>query len=85
MPETLETSIDGSWNIDSAGGPRKLNRRDNPSWCKNPQYFLNIQQPTHVKIILKKTGNLKKSRGVKVGMTICRSQNDEEDLIQGQK
>ena len=36
MPETLETSVEGSWNIDSAGGPRKLNKKDNPSWCKNP-------------------------------------------------
>jgi len=42
MPETLETSVDGSWNVDSAGGPRRINKRDNPSWCKNPQYFLNI-------------------------------------------
>jgi len=23
MPETLETSVEGSWNVDSAGGPRK--------------------------------------------------------------
>ena len=36
MPETLETSVEGSWNVDSAGGPRKTNRRDNPCWCKNP-------------------------------------------------
>lgn len=73
MPETLETFVDGAWNIDSSGGPRKISKRDNPAWCKNPQYFLNIQNSTHVKIILKKTGNLKRNRGIKVGMTICRS------------
>ena len=33
MPETLETSVEGSWNVDSAGGPRKLLKKDNPSWC----------------------------------------------------
>jgi len=36
MPETLETSVEGSWNVDSAGGPRKLLKKDNPSWCQNP-------------------------------------------------
>jgi hypothetical protein len=51
MPETLETSVEGSWNVDSAGGPRKLGKKDNPSWCHNPQYFLNIQKPTHVKVL----------------------------------
>jgi len=35
---------------------------------------MNISKPTHVKIILKKTGNIKKNKGIKVGMTICRSQ-----------
>ena len=35
MPETLETSVEGSWNVDSAGGPRKLLKKDNPSWCQN--------------------------------------------------
>ena len=85
MPETLETSVEGVWNVDSAGGPRKVNKKDNPYWCKNPQYFFNIQKPTHVKvnnykkkIILKKIGNIKKNKGIKVGMTICRSQAQEE-------
>jgi len=36
MPETLETSVEGSWTIDSSGGPRKVNKKDNPYWCKNP-------------------------------------------------
>lgn len=46
---------------------------------------MNISKPTHVKvkyikiqIILKKTGNIKKNKGIKVGMTICRSQAQEE-------
>jgi calpain len=31
-----------------------------------------LKQPTHLKIILKKTGNVKKFKGTKIGMTICR-------------
>ena len=46
--------------------------RDNPGWCKNPQYFVNLDKPTHVKIILRKTGQLKRLRNIKTGMTICR-------------
>ena len=26
--------------------------KENQFWCKNPQYFLNITNPTHLKIIL---------------------------------
>lgn len=40
---------------------------------------------SYSKIILKKTGNLKRNRGVKVGMTICRSQSQEESQTSSQK
>lgn len=31
--------------------------KENQFWCRNPQYFLNITRPTHLKMILKKKGN----------------------------
>jgi hypothetical protein len=65
MPETLETSVEGVWNVDSAGGPRKVNKKDNPYWCKNPQYFFNIQKPTHVKVNYYKKDNPKEDRKYK--------------------
>lgn len=56
MPETIEVQMEGSWTENNAGGMRKLeNGRDNPSWCRNPQYFLNLSVSTHLKIILRKT------------------------------
>lgn len=72
MPTTIEQTIEDSWNDLNAGGKRKIDSKDNPSWCRNPQYFLNMKYPTNLKIILKKTGNVKKFKGVKIGMTICR-------------
>ena len=37
MPETLEVSMEGSWDDSSAGGKRRMdNGKDNPNWCKNP-------------------------------------------------
>ena len=72
MPTTIEQTIEDSWNEMNAGGKRKIDNKDNPSWCRNPQYFLNLKNPTNLKIILKKTGNVKKFKGVKIGMTICR-------------
>jgi hypothetical protein len=46
---------------------------DNPLWCKNPQYFLNLYAPTHLKILLRKTGGYRKSRGNAVGLVICKA------------
>jgi len=34
MPETIESSMEGVWDLFlNAGGRRKA---DNPNWCKNP-------------------------------------------------
>jgi calpain len=78
LPETLEHTEDGAWGEDSSGGRRRMLDekdklyKDNPGWCRNPQYFVNLDKPTHVKIILRKTGQLKRLRNIKPGMTICR-------------
>ena len=72
MPETQEFSMDGQWAEHSAGGRRRIEGKDNPSWCKNPQYFLNLRKPTNLKVILRKIGNLKRTKGNKIGLTIAR-------------
>ena len=51
MAETLEVSMEGTWGDNTAGGKRKYDSgKDNPNWCKNPQYFLNLKLPTHLKV-----------------------------------
>lgn len=50
---------------------------DNPNWCRNPQYLINILRPTSVKIILRRTKALRKKEGT-IGLTICRYTLDEE-------
>ena len=62
-------------------GKKKGDIKDNPNWCKNPQYFLSLEKPTMLKIILRKTG-FKKFKGWKIGQTICRYQRVEEKKIQ---
>ncbi|EGR31206.1 hypothetical protein IMG5_115920 [Ichthyophthirius multifiliis] len=72
MPETLEFSIeDQQWEQHNAGGRRKIENKNNPNWCRNPQYFLNLKQATNLKIILRKTTQIKKTRTNTIGMTIC--------------
>lgn len=35
--------MEGNWGDTTAGGKRKTETgKDNPHWCKNPQYFLNL-------------------------------------------
>jgi hypothetical protein len=36
MPENIEESVEDQWTYDNAGGRRKIEGKDNPSWCKNP-------------------------------------------------
>lgn len=60
--ETIDKdqTINGNWNEVTAGGritakaekdPSK--EFDNPHWCRNPQYFLNLTKPTHFKVYRK--------------------------------
>jgi calpain, invertebrate len=51
--------------------------KDNPSWCKNPQYFVVVKQPTLAKVILRKLGT-KKYKGWKIGLNVCRYEAPEE-------
>ena len=57
----------------TAGGKRvQDNGRENQFWCRNPQYFLNLQKPSHLKIILRK----KKGRrvaGNHIGLTVTKA------------
>ncbi len=82
LPETMETTYNGEWTADTAGGRRILeNGVENQHWCKNPQFFLNLKKETHLKvrplsepqIILKKTGGIRRTRGVPLGLCICKA------------
>lgn len=79
MPETLETTVEGQWTEASAGGRRRIEGKDNPSWCKNPQYFLNFKNPTMLKIILRKM-QVKKAKQWKIGMAICRFETGNKPI-----
>lgn len=66
LPMTVETTFQNKWTSNSSGG-----KLGNHIWCRNPQYFLNITKPTHVKIILKKKGG----RRIKdpIGFTVTKA------------
>lgn len=48
------------------------NGKENQKWCVNPQYFMNLTKPTHLKIILRKLGGRRFKLG-DVGITVCKS------------
>ena len=73
LPRTIEQIYTHKWGPESAGGRRVFdNGKENQFWCRNPQYFLNITKPTHLKIILKKKGG-KKIKGVPLGLTVTKA------------
>lgn len=47
------------------------NGKENQLWSRNPQYFLNIKKPTHLKIILRKKG-FRRIRGF-LGITVTKA------------
>ena len=55
--------------------------KENPGWCKNPQYFVVVKQPTLAKVILRKAGT-KKYKGWRIGMTVCRYEGVEEKKLE---
>ena len=73
LPRTIEFQEKASWDKNTAGGRRVDNSgRENQFWCRNPQFFLNITKPTHLKIILRK----KKGRrvaGNPIGLTVTKA------------
>lgn len=79
LPETIEIEERGTWNKDLKQGPRLIDgSAENPNWCENPQFFLNLKNPTHVKIVLKRlTGLKKKNLGANIGILIAKSENDK--------
>ena len=68
LPMTVETSFNNKWGQNSAGG-----KLGSPLWCKNPQYFLNITKPTHIKIILKKKQRRRERAGLSIGFLVTKA------------
>lgn len=64
--------MENLWTEDLIKGRRRIDGRDNADWCRNSQYFLNLTQPTQLKIILRKHNAKKLAAEWKIGMTICR-------------
>jgi hypothetical protein len=73
LPNTIEQQFQGKWAQTTAGGRRVDEKgKENQYWCRNPQYFLNITKPTHLKIILKKKGG-RRLRGVPIGLVVTKA------------
>jgi len=54
---------------------------DNPRWCCNPQYFLNLEKPSHLKIVLRKSLRCRRQlKNTFIGMTICRAPKTEQEI-----
>lgn len=79
LPETIEVEERGTWSKDLKQGPRLLEGgTENPHWCENPQFYLNLKRPTHVKIVLRRLiKQKKKNLGANVGMLITKSELDK--------
>jgi len=72
LPETIEQVFPSKWSTTTSGGRRvHENGKENQFWCRNPQFFLNITKPTHLKIIIRK--KLRKKNRFPFGMTITKA------------
>lgn len=73
LPPTIEQSFPGKWTNVTAGGKRVSdNGKENQFWCRNPQYFLNITKPTHLKLILRKKRNLR-LKNITIGLSVVKA------------
>lgn len=70
------------------GDDEKKGVKYNPYWCQNPQYFINITQPTHVKvksdnqIILRKDKEVtRRADKIKIGLSVCKHMEEKEEVI----
>ena len=73
LPRTIEQSFMSKWDKNTAGAKRVLdNGRENQFWCRNPQYFLNITKPSHLKIILRKKRG-RRMNGNPIGLTVTKA------------
>jgi hypothetical protein len=73
LPQTIRQEYTSKWGQNTAGGRRVFdNGKENQFWCRNPQYFLNITKPTHLKIILRKKGG-RRIKGVPIGLTMTKA------------
>ena len=78
LDDTIEQKFHGKWGDTTAGGRRHaIAGGENQRWCTNPQYFLNITSPTHIKIILrrKKVGKRTKQP---IGITVTKANSPVE-------
>lgn len=66
QPLTFEESFQGKWALNTSGGKYGCS-----NWCRNPQYYMNITKPTHVKIILRKKGNRRMKEPI--GFTVTKA------------
>ena len=73
LPRTIEQQFKSKWDKNTAGGKRvNDNGRENQFWCRNPQYFLNITKPCHLKIILRKKRG-RRVAGNPIGLTVTKA------------
>lgn len=74
LPKTIEQLFQGEWVKDVSSGGKRIDEKlkENQLWCRNPQYFLNVVKPTHLKIILRKKLP-KKSTKFMCGVTITKA------------
>lgn len=73
MPNTIEQQFKDKWSQSTAGGRRIDEKgKENQYWCRNPQYFLNITRPTHLKIILKKKAG-RRVKGMPIGVVVTKA------------
>ncbi len=77
LPPTIEKSHNGRWIKETVGAKRIFdNGQENIKWCNNPQYYLNVTQATHLKIILRRKKQQKCKNNI--GLTLTKAKNPDE-------
>ena len=103
MPPVFNNCLPSDWaragDMDSTGGPlhEMSTKKENPKWCQNPQFFVELQNTVavddvHMKIVVRRTdkgaaasksvgGDSSKPVDAMVGVVICKADIEEEGNV----
>jgi len=87
LMKPIEKSIDFEWNSHNSGGAR-FNKdetsgktKENPHWPLNPQFLVNFEASSSLKIVVKKTTGHFLNEEIPIGFMVTKPENKKVEFV----